>query len=290
MKWAKKHADIRLSNMQQTITKIWCLTLQSANFFLENKNPFQDNIGVNNHYHNVVLSNCIISPSYCRFVKHAKGLSESCIEARISASTEIPHSSYLFGEDFEKLIKEVEETNKITKAFKPVSLKPRETAFSNFRNPNQVGGSNGGFPRFRYRRDFLWPGPRPQGFRKKCGISHQSKDPEQKSTTIHSTPAEILKVLEQLSVSDYFEFLPKLDEFLRYQCDSFRAGRIKSHIKAWRNITKDREILSYVSGANVELESPPDISHRENTLTRKFNTKRWNRNTLQERSFGVCKS
>ena len=36
-----------------------------------------------------------------------------------SSSTEIAHSPYLFGEDIGKQIKDVEETNKITKAFKP---------------------------------------------------------------------------------------------------------------------------------------------------------------------------
>ena len=40
------------------------------------------------------------------------------------SSTEIPHLPYLFGEDMGKQIKEVEETNKITKAFKRAPEKP----------------------------------------------------------------------------------------------------------------------------------------------------------------------
>ena len=184
LKLEKKQADIRLSNMQQTITKIGCLTLQSANFLLENKNSFQDDIGVNNHimmsYHAIALGHLIADLSNMRrgYLKNAL---RPEFQALCSASTEIPHSSYLFGDDFGKQIKEVEETNKITKAFKPVSLKPRETVFSNFRNPNQIGGSSGGFPRFGNRRDFLWQGPRPQGFRKKVWnhpSNTQSKSPQ----------------------------------------------------------------------------------------------------------------
>ena len=41
------------------------------------------------------------------------------------------------------------------------------------------------------------------------------------------------------------------------------SDSIKSHIKAWQHITKDPEILSYVSGVKVELNSPPCMSHRD---------------------------
>ena len=36
LKWDKKHADLRLSNMQQTLTKVGCITLQMADFMLKN--------------------------------------------------------------------------------------------------------------------------------------------------------------------------------------------------------------------------------------------------------------
>ena len=51
--------------------------------------------------------------------------------------------------------------------------------------------------------------------------------------------------------------------FLTTQRDTFKAGRAATHIKAWQPITKDPEILSYVSGVQVELDSCPIVSHRE---------------------------
>ena len=83
------------------------------------------------------------------------------------------------------------------------------------------------------------------------------------ATTQFPTAKEILETLSKLHVSEFQEFLPTLLLFLTYQCDNFKAGRIKSHIKAWQHITKDPEILSYVSGVKMELNSPPCISHRD---------------------------
>ena len=83
------------------------------------------------------------------------------------------------------------------------------------------------------------------------------------ATTQLPTAKEILEILNKLHVSEFQEFLPSLLLFLTNQCDNFKAGRIKSHIKAWQHITKDPEILSHVSGAKVELNSSPCVSHRE---------------------------
>ena len=51
--------------------------------------------------------------------------------------------------------------------------------------------------------------------------------------------------------------------FFTNQRDTFKAGRAATHIKAWQPIKKDPEILSYVPGVKVELDSCPTVSHWE---------------------------
>ena len=54
--------------------------------------------------------------------------------------------------------------------------------------------------------------------------------PAQRATTAMTqfpTAKEILETLSKLHVSEFQEFLPTLLLFLTYQCDNFKAGRIK---------------------------------------------------------------
>ena len=76
-------------------------------------------------------------------------------QALCLSSTEISHSPYLFGEDIGKRIKEVEEANKITKAFKQIPEKMRS---SGSKPSCRSMSSQSGYG-FAPRRDFLWQGP-----------------------------------------------------------------------------------------------------------------------------------
>ena len=49
LKWEKKQADLRLSNMQLMLTKVGCITLQMADFLLKNLINFDDNGELNHH-------------------------------------------------------------------------------------------------------------------------------------------------------------------------------------------------------------------------------------------------
>ena len=167
LKWDKKQADLRLSNMQQTLKKVGCITLQMADFMLKNAKNFDDKSEINNQilmsYDSIALLGHLIGDLSNQRRLTMKNALKPEYQTLCSSSTEIAHSPYLFGEDIGKQIKDVEETNKITKAFKPTPNEGREHHFK-----SNLLGSNRQFG-FGYspRRDFLWQGHRHPSVRKK---------------------------------------------------------------------------------------------------------------------------
>lgn len=77
-----------------------------------------------------------------------------------------------------------------------------------------------------------------------------------------------LKIIEQLkqlrsSVSNFAQFVPKLSSYFEQACKKFRAGQLGNFFAEWTKITSDKEILSNVSGVNIELTETP-IQHSFN--------------------------
>ncbi len=58
-------------------------------------------------------------------------------------------------------------------------------------------------------------------------------------------------------VSKYEQILPLLLEYLIYSCKVFKAGQVAKHLAAWLGITKDKAILVYVQGVEIELTEVP---------------------------------
>ena len=58
-------------------------------------------------------------------------------------------------------------------------------------------------------------------------------------------------------VSKYEQILPFLLEYLNYSCKVFKAGQVAKHLAAWLGITKDKAILAYVQGVEIELTEVP---------------------------------
>ena len=51
--------------------------------------------------------------------------------------------------------------------------------------------------------------------------------------------------------------MPLLSEYLSSSCKVFKAGQVAKHLAAWQNITKDKEILAYVQGVEIDLTERP---------------------------------
>ena len=109
--------------MQQTLTKVGCITLQMADFMLKNAKNFDDKSEINSQismsYDSIALLGHLIGDLSNQRRLTMKNALKPEYQTLCSSSTEIAHSPYLFGEAIGKQIKDVEERNKITKAFKP---------------------------------------------------------------------------------------------------------------------------------------------------------------------------
>ena len=69
-----------------------------------------------------------------------------------------------------------------------------------------------------------------------------------------------MRSLEQikLSGSDFPSFITfSLRGYLQARCDTFRARCVSHSSDAWSRLTSDKEILSTVSGMEIEFDSPP---------------------------------
>ena len=109
LKWDKKQADLRLSNMQQTLTKVGCITLQMADFMLKNAKNFEDKNEINSQilmsYDSIALLGHLIGDLSNQRRLTMKNALKPEYQTLRSSSTEIAHLPYLFGEDIGKQIK-----------------------------------------------------------------------------------------------------------------------------------------------------------------------------------------
>ena len=67
----------------------------------------------------------------------------------------------------------------------------------------------------------------------------------------------MVKKFFTLQVQDYVAFIPALLDFFRIKVSNFKAGRLSSYLEQWKLLTSDEFILDMVSGAHIELSSPP---------------------------------
>ena len=74
-----------------------------------------------------------------------------------------------------------------------------------------------------------------------------------------STRENILNDLgnKQHTGSKFQSYLPTLTIYLNYECDSFQAGRAPSVLLYWKELIRDRKMLSYVLGVKLEFDSTP---------------------------------
>ena len=70
---------------------------------------------------------------------------------------------------------------------------------------------------------------------------------------------QLLQIKDE--VSGFEPFLPTILTYLQYLCNSFKAGQVATHFAAWRTITSDSVLLSYVLGASIECFATP-VQHR----------------------------
>ena len=61
----------------------------------------------------------------------------------------------------------------------------------------------------------------------------------------------------KLSVSKFPLAIENLTNYLKFRCDSFKAGNVRNSLSAWQNLTSDPEILSTVTGTIIEFDTPP---------------------------------
>ena len=64
--------------------------------------------------------------------------------------------------------------------------------------------------------------------------------------------------MEQVTVSEFLDYLPSLVSLLLHECDNFRAGRVSNFLPEWKSLTSDPDILSNVSGVKIECDFLPE--------------------------------
>ena len=84
---------------------------------------------------------------------------------------------------------------------------------------------------------------------------------------------ELQRIQESVDVSEFSARLPYLISLLTLECESFQAGRISNYLSEWRKITSDPQILSYVTGVEIERKGLPQekesLTQRETRFTDK---------------------
>jgi len=64
-------------------------------------------------------------------------------------------------------------------------------------------------------------------------------------------------VINNIQVSTFESNIDYFLEYLRYQVEGFRAGKISQHYPLWEKLTSDTEVLNTVNGLNIEFTRTP---------------------------------
>eukprot|EP00794_Sanderia_malayensis_P001544 gene1544-1707_t len=172
----KKQYDLRLANLQQTLQKIAIISLNTTDFLLTKANLNND--AINKHVSANVDALALLGHATASLSSLRRASLKSTLKPEyqsLCSNTDAePHSPFLFGEDFGKMVKDIDESRKIGRALKSPGGQKAQTSFtsSNRMHPYR-------HPTRRPQNDFLWKGPQNPPFRKKPYFSRRPP-PQQK--------------------------------------------------------------------------------------------------------------
>lgn len=86
---------------------------------------------------------------------------------------------------------------------------------------------------------------------------------QKEAETAVSGEEVMAKLLQIKTIVSYFEkYLPTLVEYFTKLCQTYEAGQVGACLAAWKELTHDGRLLSYVFGTRIELIEEP----RQNRL------------------------
>ena len=116
----RKQHDLRLANLQQTLQKIAFILLQTANFFL--LKDFSDQAKISANVTSLVDAIALLAHSTAKLSSarrsSIKPALRSDYQSLCSNTDDIPFGPLLFGEDFGKTVKDLEQSKRVGRAFK----------------------------------------------------------------------------------------------------------------------------------------------------------------------------
>ena len=98
----------------------------------------------------------------------------------------------------------------------------------------------------------------PESIPEKATVPRAQPVPTEIRPQSATTREKILIDLEQVTVSEFLDYLPSLVSLLLHECDNFRAGRVSNFLPEWKSLTSDPDILSNVSGVKIECDFLPE--------------------------------
>ncbi len=98
----------------------------------------------------------------------------------------------------------------------------------------------------------------------------QGEFPTAQAIQPKTTRETILNCLNDITVSNFCDYIPVLRSLLKQECTDFQAGRLKRLIPEWEKLTNDSEILSKIQGDKIEFDYCPEQNGlRKETFSRK---------------------
>ena len=68
--------------------------------------------------------------------------------------------------------------------------------------------------------------------------------------------------LEKLANAEFSKIIISFKSLLLSKVNNFRGGQLEKHVRQWKKLTNDPNILSIISGYNIEFGDAPRIQHK----------------------------
>ena len=170
----KKQQDLRLANLQQTLEKVAIIVLRASEFLFEIKAHVSS---VNSDVTSLVDALALLGHATANISVLRRSSLKPALKREYQAlcanNSDFPHGPLLFGEDFGKMVKDVEEARKLNRAFKISPSSAQQSSHYNlskhgkFTRSYPTGAMMNGPTGTASHRDFLWGGHQRPSFRRK---------------------------------------------------------------------------------------------------------------------------
>ena len=238
--------DLRLSNLQTTLTKVGNITAKTTDMLLKAR-AGDGKVDVDNMVRMNTDALALLGHVSFEISQRRRDAIRPTLHkdyATLCAS-HVPITNFLFGDELQTQLNHIRASNKISS-----TASPSNSAYKRSYGKSHTPGNNQPWKPF-FRQDALGQ-PVVQEVDYISTPLEETNRPNGPEVT-----SNIIATLGNTPVSEFKAILPSLLEYFQGKTKTFKAGSLAAYSHQWQEITSDPEVLVTITGQSIEFATLP---------------------------------